>query len=257
MKIIFCIILLLETLLLQSVSAKRPGFKGTPNISPWEIGFSSGASIFLTSVNPESNALNKKINYWERGINPGIGLFVVKNFSPSIGIEINWLNTNLTGKWNNKWPALPVSAGRESPLTFNTQINQFDLMMVFNVYQIMLPGENEDIGHLFLKAGIGISEIKDNKRFYASNNYDRLSIALGIGYSLSINDRVKIQLGSTFRFVNTDNLDGVHVVAYDKSGKMVDFMKIYELYNYTYLSISYNLGKFSSKKYYGNFNKHR
>jgi hypothetical protein len=248
MKIIFCITLLLATLLLQTVSAKRPGLKGTPTISPWEIGFSSGASIFLTSINPQSNALNKRINYWERGINPGIGLFVVKNFSPSFGVEINWLNTSLTGKWNNKWPSHPISAGRENPLKFNTQINQFDLMMVFNVYQIMLPGENEDRGHLFLKTGIGVSEIKDNKKFYASNIYDRISVALGIGYSFPMSEKAKIQLGSTFRFVNTDNLDGVHVVAYDKNGKMVEFMKIYEIYNYTYLSISYSLG---------NFKKHR
>ena len=49
-------------------------------------------------------------------------------------------------------------------------------------------------------------------------------------------------IGSTFRFVNTDNLDGVHVVSTDLNGKTVEYMKVYEIYNYTYLRVSYNLG---------------
>lgn len=248
MKIILVLIQILFVLLFQIASAKRPFNKNASVITPWEIGLSSGTSLFMTSVNPESNALNQQLNYWNNSINPGVGLFAVRNISPSIGIEVNWLNTRLTGKWDNKYPPHLVSAGRESPLTYNTQINQFDLMVVFNADQIMLPGDPEDNGHFFIKTGIGASLIKDTKKFYPGITYTRISYALGAGYSLSLNERIILQIGSIFRSVNTDNLDGVHVVANDKNGQLVHFMKIFEIYNYSYLSVSYRIGYFGSKK---------
>lgn len=247
MKIIFVLIQILFFLLIN-VSAKKPFNPRTPVVTPWEIGLSSGVSIFMTSVNPESNAMDQRLNYWNNSINPGVGLFAVRNISPSIGIEVNWLNTRLTGTWNDKYPPHLVSAGRESPLTYNSQINQFDLMAVFNADQILLPGDPEDNGHFFLKTGIGVSLINDTKKFYPGITYTRISFAFGAGYSYSLNEKINIQIGSTFRSVNTDNLDGVHVVANDKNGQLVHFMKIFEIYNYSYLSVSYRMGYFGSKK---------
>lgn len=251
MKIFFYVIQILLILLFQNASAKRYINNRIATISPWEVGISSGVSLFVNSFNPEKGALNKQINYWHSDVNPGIELFVVRNISPSLGIEINWLNTRFTGTWDDKWPPHPISSNYESPLTYNTQINQFDLMMVFNADQIMLPGDEEDPRHLFFKAGIGISEIKDNKKFYPGITYTRISFALGVGYSVSLNERIKLQIGSTFRSVNTDNIDGVHVVANDENGKLVHYMKVFEVFNYSYLRVSYNLGDFGSKKYKG------
>ena len=257
MKTISYLTLILFILNLQSVSAKKTIKKGIPVVSRWEIGLSSGTSLFLTSINPESNAINKQINYWRNELNPAIGLFAVRNISPSLGIELDWLNTRLTGKWSNKWPPLAVSTGRPSPLRYDSEINQFDLMMVFNVNQMMLPGDNEDRGHLFLKTGIGLSLIHDNKKFYSVSDHARISFALGLGYSVSLSKKLKMQIGSTFRSVATDNLDGVHIVGSDINGKQVNFLKIYEIYNYSYLSLSYNLGKLGSKKYKSTYYKKR
>ena len=257
MKIPLYITQILVILFFQSAMAKGPFDKKMPVISPWEISFSSGVSIFVTSVNPEPGAINNQVNYWHNHVNPGLGLFVTRNISPSIGIEVNWLNTRLTGTWNNKYPPHLISAGRENPLTYNSQINQFDLMVVLNVDQIMLPGDPEDNSHFFIKTGIGASMIKDNKKFYPGITYTRISYALGVGYSLSLNERIKLQLGSTFRSVDTDNLDGVHVVANDKNGQLVHFMKIFEIYNYSYLSVSYRMGNFGSKKRKSIITRHR
>lgn len=257
MKYIVIFTQILVILFIQSASAKGPFDNKSPVISPWEIGVSSGVSIFVTSVNPEPGAVNNQVNYWHNKVNPGLGLFVTRNISPSIGIEVNWLNTRLTGRWNNKYPPHPISAGRENPLTYNSQINQFDLMLVLNVDQMMLPGDPEDRGHFFIKTGIGLSEIKDNKKFYPGITYARISYALGAGYSVSLNEKLKLQIGSTFRSTNTDNLDGVHVVANDKNGRMTHYMKIFEIYNYTYLSVSYSIGKFGSSKYRLTFKRPR
>lgn len=102
-------------------------------------------------------------SFWYRDVNPAIGLFAVRNISPSIEIEMSWLNTCLSGRWNKTGLTLLDLANRESPITFNSQINQFDLMMVFNLDQIILPGDEDDRGHFFIKAGIGIALIKENK----------------------------------------------------------------------------------------------
>jgi len=257
MKINVYLTQILVILFFNSASAKRPVTNGMPVITPWEIGLSTGASIFGTSFNQDANAMYKRHSYWYRDINPGIGLFVVRNISPSLGIEVNWLNTRLSGRWNKGWPTLPVLIGLEGPLTFSSQINQFDLMMVFNLDQIMLPGDEEDKGHFFVKTGIGISKIKDNKGFYPDINSSALSIALGGGYSLSLNEKIKLQVGSILRAVNTDNLDGVHVVNKNKSGKLTEFTQIIEIYNYTYFSVSYNFGDFGSHKSKSSFKRRR
>ena len=257
MKTISILTLILFILIWQSASAKKTIKNGVPVVSQWEFGLTSGTSLFLTSINPDQNAVNKKINYWRNELNPAVGLFVVRNISPSLGFELGWLYTRLTGKWNNKWPPLAVSTGRPSPLRYDSEINQFDLMMVFNLNQMMLPGDEEDNGHLFFKTGIGLSQIHDNNKFYSVSNHARISFALGVGYSLSLNKKLKLQIGSTFRSVVSDNLDGVHVVGNDTNGKLVNFMKIYEIYNYSYLSMSYNLGKLGSKKYRSTYYKKR
>ena len=244
MKFFLCLTQILIILLFQSVSAQSFRIKGEGYIAPWEFGLSAGTSLFVTSINPEPGALSKTINYWHRKLNPAIGLSVVRNISPSLGIEIDWLNTHLTGTWNNKWPAHPISENHENPLTFNSQINQFDVMMVFNMDQLMLPGDPEDSRHLFFKTGIGFSQINDTKKFYPNSQHTKLSFALGVGYSVSINEKIKLLCGSIFRIANTDNLDGVHVVYTNSNGETLETFKAFEIYNYTYFMVSYNWGRF-------------
>jgi len=257
MKIIFYLTLILIFLFFQSASAKRPVTSGMPVITPWEIGLSTGASVFGTAYLQESNATYKRHSFWYRDVNPGVGLFVVRNISPSLGIEMSWLNTRLSGKWNKTGLTILDLAGRENSLTFNSQINQFDLMMVFNINQIMLPGDEEDSGHFFIKTGVGISKIKDNKKFYPETNSAAMSFALGGGYSFSLNEKIKLQVGNVLRAANTDNLDGVHVVNKNKSGKLTEFTQIVEVYNYTYFSVSYSFGDFGSQKSKSSFKRRR
>ena len=257
MKIIFYLTQILVILFFHSASAKRPVTSGMPVITPWEIGLSTGASIYGTSFNQDANASYSRHSYWRRDVTPGFGLFVVRNISPSIGFEFNWLNTRLKGRWNNSWNILPPLESKEIPLTFNSQVNQFDLMIVFNIDQIMLPGDEEDRGHFFIKTGIGISKIKDNKKFYPEINSAAMSFAFGGGYSYSLNENIKLQVGSILRAVKTDNLDGLHVVSSGRKGEMVEFTKTFEVYSYTYFSVSYSFSDFGSLKSQSSFKRRR
>ena len=243
MRIVFTQVLIF--LLLTYASAQEIRFRGVGYTSVWEIGISTGVSTFLTSLNPTSALNFNKFNYWHNDVNLGIALSAVRNISPSVGIEMNWLNTSLSGRWNDINPLPSISAGHQSPWTYyKSKINQFDLMAAFNLNQIMLPGDAEDVWHLFIKTGIGMTQIIDSKKFYPDgSSYVKMSYALDFGISVSLSEKIKLMLGSTFRSVNTDNLDGIHVFSKDADGKMIAIMNIFEIYNFTYLRLNYNLGK--------------
>jgi len=260
--IFFCLAQILIISPFQTASAQNHSKKHTGYITPWEISLSVGFTTFVTSVNPAQGASDRLINYWYRDKNPGIGFSVTRNFSPALGVELNWLNTRLTGTWNDKWAPLTVSAGYPIPLTFNSKINQLDLVMTFNLNKIVHPGNEIDNWHLFFKTGLGLSHIKDNQDFFPGESpYNRLSFITDGGLSVSVSEKVKLMAGSSFRFVNTDNLDGVHVESTDLNGNTVGYINIFEIYTYTYLKMSYSLGHFGSKKsscsFMDNQQKHR
>ena len=245
MKITYCLTPILVLLLFQGASARGYMRRGEGYIAPWEFGISAGVTTFLTSVNPTPGAANSTINYWHNDLNPGVALSVVRNLSPSLGIEVSWLNSRLTGKWNTKWPPYSTAPGLENPLTYDTQFNQLDLMANFNLSQIILPGDEEDPWHLFMKAGVGVAQIKDNKNFFPGDSPAiKMSFALEAGVSVSLGEKIKLMVGSNFHSVNTDSMDGVHVFSTDKKGKTIAYLNIFEIYNFSYLKVSYNFGNF-------------
>lgn len=202
----------------------------------------------MTSVNPESGAPDKLINYWNRDINLGFGLSVTRNISPSLGVELGWLNTHLSGTWSNKIPVPLAYATFPTPLTFNSKINEADLLMVFNLNKIFHPGNDKDPWHLYVKTGIGITHINDKQNFFpADNPYLKMSFVADGGVSISVSEKIKLMVGSSFRLANTDNLDGVHVVGADLNGNILGYKHILEIYNYTYLRLSYSFGQMGSK----------
>lgn len=243
MKSNILLTLILVLFICQSASAQRYR-KGEGYIAPWEFALSGGVSSFVTSVNPTRGAEHSQINYWKNDLNPAFALSVVRNLTPGFGVEVNWLSSRLTGKWNDNWQPLPYYSDHKSPLTYDTRINQFDLMMVFNINQLMLPGELEDPWHLFLKAGAGITLINDKENYYPNDNpYTKYSAALDGGISVSVSEQIKLMIGTTFRVVNTDNLDGVHLFSAEQDGKRVAYLNTIEIYHFTYMRVSYNWGK--------------
>lgn len=48
-----------------------------------------------------------------------------------------------------------------------------------------------------------------------------MSYALGHGYAISLNDKIKLQIGSTTIAVSSDNIDGLHLVPKDTGGQIV------------------------------------
>ena len=248
MKFIFYFIQLFIIIFPQSISAQNQKKKQIGHTTQWEIGLSGGISTFTNSVNIDPGVTDNLVNYWYREANPGFGLSITRNISPSLGIELNWLNTRLTGRWNNTYPPFTIYVGQPDPLTFNSKINQLDLMMAFNLNKVYRPGNEKDNWHLFFNTGIGIIQIKDNRNFYpGASPYIQFSVVADAGASVSLNENVKLMAGSSIRIVKTDNLDGVHIQGIDQNENRVEYSRIFEIYNFTYLKVSYSWGQKLSK----------
>jgi len=235
---------------------------GTEN--SWEFGFSGGASKFLNSINPNSDALYRKFNYWNTNFNVGITLSVIKNISPKFSAEFEYLTTKLSGSWNNNNPyGIPYPATAQNlPAPFKTGINQFTLMIVPNLNKIIAPNFVNDTWYVYLKAGFGAAILKEYSGLFPYNkpgNGFEYVLAYGGGVSYSINDKFKLKLGATWYRVETDRLDGIHTtrpgVAITSDASF--YFNVKEKYLYPYIGVTYGIGQTNSKAHFIQRNNNR
>ncbi len=223
----------------------------------WEIGFSGGASQFLTSINPNSDAPFKKFNYWNADYNAAITLSVIKNFSPKYSAEFEFLTTELSGSWNNSnIYGIPYPATAQNlPAPFKTGINQFTLMFVPNLNKIIAPNSANDKWYLFAKGGLGATLLKEYSALYPygkRGNVFKYTLAYGGGLSYTINEKIKLKLGVTWYRVETDRLDGVHTLKPngDVTKNEGYYYNVKEKYIYPYIGLTYGLGQPKSKAHF-------
>lgn len=224
----------------------------------WEFGFSGGASRFLNSINPNSDALYKKFNYWNVDFNPAVTLSVIKNFSPKFSAEFEFLTTKVSGVWNqsNSYgiPPYALDIGLEYPGPFKMGINQFSLMFVPNLNQIIAPQNASDRWYLFAKVGIGAAFLKEYLSLwpYSKKEGFKFSLAYGGGLSYTLNEKIKLKLGATWYRVESDRLDGIMTIKPNHSSISDDdyYFNVKESYIHTYMGITYGIGQIQSKAHF-------
>jgi len=241
----------------QSTVAQRRRFNSDV-MNSWEFGFSGGVSQFLTSINPNSDATYKKFNYWNNDFNSAVTLSVTKNFSPKFGAEFEFLTTKLSGSWNTNSPyGVPLPATPTNfPGPFKTGINQFSLLLVPNLNKIIAPNSSSK-WNLFVKVGISALLLKEYSGLYeyVKDNGFKYALAYGGGFSYTINEKLKIKLGSMWYIVDTDRLDGVHTMRPFQSPDARDdnsvfYFNVKERYMYPYIGVTYGIGKAQSKAHF-------
>lgn len=248
----FPFVLLLAILLFNiNESSGQIRKKRTAVNRSWEIGISGGFSKFMTSVNPNSDATYKTFNYWNSDLNSAVTLSVIKNFSAKFSAEFEWMNTQLSGSWNpeNGYPVPPlvIYSGLPYPEPFRTGINQFTIMMVANINQIIAPNFASDKWNLFVKGGGGEALLNDIKAFdKLPGSRFKATIAYGGGVSCQINKSLGMKLGATWYIVDTYHLDGQHMSAPDD---VESVLEIREKYFNASAGITYVLGDSRSKRY--------
>jgi len=242
----------------QSSVAQYSRRSGSGDRNNWEFGFTGGASHFLTSINPNSDATFKKFNYWNADYNAAITVSIIKNFSPKFSAEFEFLTTKLSGTWNENtgYGIPPPATAQKLPSPFKTGINQFMLMFVPNLNKIVAPNSTNEKWYLFVKAGIGGSFLKELKPAlfpYSKTSGFKYALAYGGGLSYTINEKIKLKLGSTWYKVESDRLDGVHtskpeIVLPKKNEDLVYNVK--EKYLYPYIGMTYGFGQIQSKAHF-------
>ncbi len=237
-------VIIIAIMLLVPQSNIGQNRKRKADFSSWEIGFSGGVSKFLTSINPSSDALYKKFNYWNADFNAATTLSVIKDFSPKFSAEFEWLSTKLSGSWNQNSgypvPPLAIAKGLPYPDPFKTGISQFDLVVVVNLNQLIIPNVANDKWYLFAKAGGGLTTLKEFSGLYpyGAGNGLKYAILYGGGLSYKIDDKIKLKLGITWSRVASDRLDGIQTLTPDN---LHPVFKVTESYFYPYVGLTYVL----------------
>ena len=223
------------------------------SVLPWEIGFSSGLSRFVNTINPNRDAPFRKFNYWNVDSNPAYSLSVIKHFSPTLSGELEWVNTKLSGSWNvnNGYivPPLAIAKGLAYPDPFETGINEFDFLL--NVKQKWLTSflTKNKSWDLFFRGGIGIDILKDDKSLYPFDhprNKYTYSILYGGGLSILISTHLKIKVSAMMSRVTTEKLDGVREVKPDLSLKGTTpyyYYNVKEKYFHPSIGVTYTFVK--------------
>lgn len=255
LSVLLVVIVLLFT---QSTIAQN-GRRNSGDASSWEIGFSGGLSKFLTSIDPNSDAIYKKFNYWNADFNAGITVSIVKIISPKFSAGFELMTTKLSGSWNVNSgypvPPLALAEGLPYPNPFKTGVNVADLFVLANLNQIVAPNSTNDKWFLFAKGGFGLAFLKEYSGLYPlgqPGNLYKYTYVLGGGVSYTVNEKVKLKLGTSWYRVETDRLDGVHTL---KPGLAFGSDPNYEFnvkerYIYPYIEVTYGLGKANFKAHF-------
>jgi hypothetical protein len=224
------------------------------NIRDWEVGISVGGTRFLNSIDPNSDAVNKKFNYWNSDLNGSFALSVIKNISAQFSAEVQWQTTKLSGKWNeNSGYAVPFSAislGLPYPDPFKTGVNEFDLIFSINLNKIIAPKSKNDKWHVYLKGGGGVALLKGYKALfpYTTSGFPfKYSILYGTGVSYKIDEKIKFHLGFKIHKLETDRLDGIHTIkSYDPYEPISNVKEVFYCLN---MGVSFNLAEFGKRSY--------
>ena len=191
------------------------------------------------------------------GVGVAVQVFIV-GAPEGGGGEFEFQTTKLSGNWNEnngyQVPPLALKQGLPYPTPFKTGVNQFNLMLVANLNQIVIPNGASDKWYLFVKGGGGgafLNEFSALFKYAKPGNEIEYNIVYGGGLSYQINDKIKLKLGVTWYKVETDRLDGVHTLkpgVVEVTGNSDFYFNIKERYIYPYVGMTYVLGQQTQAK---------
>ena len=189
----------------------------------WEIGVNGGISNFSGEYNK-----NLKSTYdWDSQGKFGFGATVKKNFTHVFALELGWNQNNLLGGTNYH--------GFEPQYlhpNYKTLTNEYDLNSIWNVNNLFSKNKFDRKVFLFAKAGVGVTHF-NNKEGMVSGTRSEFTVPLGGGVGVKLSDKVRLNVGTQWSWVNTDRLDGLVTTQKPTYGTKV----------YTYAGLSFTLGK--------------
>lgn len=204
----------------------------------WEIGINVGVANFTGEYNMFKDARFNHFNHFKGDMDFGFGASLKKNFSHVFALEGAWNATNLTGSWDESYGSSP---------DFKTKVNEYDLNTVWNINNLFSKNKFDRKIYWYAKLGVGATHLMATE---GVNNLDSdehwkfMTIPVGTGVAFKLGDKVKLNVGTQWSWINTDRLDGFSsqngTIAM-KAGNPV--ANVYGTKLYTHVGLSYSFGK--------------
>ena len=205
----------------------------------WEIGLNAGVANYSGEYNMYKDSRFSQNFDWDSHPNFGLGAFVKKNFNHVFALELGWNYSNLTGSIYKG-----INAPKPSFADYKTEVNEYDLNTVWNINNLFSKNKFDRKIYWFAKLGLGASHAFVKEGTIANGRNLKPTIPLGTGVGFKLSDKVRLNVGTQWSWINTDKLDGTATVSNagnTKAGnKQPDIMgtKLY-----TYAGISITMGK--------------
>ena len=204
----------------------------------WEIGVNVGVANFTGEYNMFKDAQFNHFNHFDSDMNFGFGASLKKNFSHLFALEGAWSMNKLTGSWGESYGSSP---------DFETKVNEYDLNTVWNINNLFSKNKFDRKLYWYAKVGLGATHVMKPKGvnpMLGDGHWKLPTIPLGTGVAFKLSDRVKLDIGTQWSWVNTDRLDGFSsqngTIAM-KAGNPV--ANVYGTKLYTHVGLSYVFGK--------------
>jgi outer membrane protein OmpA-like peptidoglycan-associated protein len=200
----------------------------------WEIGINGGVANFTGSSDIYTIYNFNHFNDFKSDLNLGYGMFVKKNFTNVFAIEGAYNGTTLTGE--------PVVAGDR---VFETGVNEFGLNTVWNMNNLFSKNKFDRRIYWYFKVGTALTHL-NNKKYTlpatVEGPWKYWTIPLGTGFVYRWSDKIRMDMGAQWSFVNTNFLDGV-LQGGPVYGAGFLIAQIREHYLYTHLGLSFMFGR--------------
>jgi outer membrane protein OmpA-like peptidoglycan-associated protein len=201
----------------------------------WEIGVNAGVANFAGSTNISKDQFMDHFNNFNNDMNLGYGVFVKKNFTHVFALEGAYNGTSLTGT--------PADGAPASMRPYKTGINEFDLNTVWNMNNLLSKNKFDRKIYWYAKLGAGLTHVKNidySLPASVQGPWRYWTIPVGTGLAFRLSDNVRLNVGTQWSWVNSNNLDG------DMQGGVGTgylIAQIREQYLYTHAGLSIALGK--------------
>lgn len=218
-------LILASVFIFGSVHSQEPWRpSSTSEFSTWSIGVNAG----IISMSPplsgprEYSTLKKSLGY---------GIYIKKQITPFFSFRLDGLRGQLKG---NNGASSTVTGNRE----YETDLNYAgSLNAQLNLFNIS-TSKSENALQFYLSGGAGVVGYKTTTTSYAgitstaAKTSKSIMFPVGLGAKYKISERINIDLGGSYNFVNSDGLAGNGGIATAKD-------KFY----YAYAGLEFALGK--------------
>jgi hypothetical protein len=200
----------------------------------WEFSVNEGLSNYAGSTVVFGSSVGYHFNRFNNDLNIGYGVLIRKNFTSFFAFEGAYNSSTLTGS---------PKSGYIQNNSYRTDIHEFDLNTVWNMNNLFSHRKFDRKIYWFVKVGIGLTLVHSIEFTPPLTILDpwRGTLPLGTGLAIRLWPSLKLDIGTQFSTINTNELDGLISSDFYSPGYLSGQIREHILY--TYAGFTYVFGK--------------